>query len=52
MMYRALKHSRLRSVGSFGLALPLLIVLLSVVGYVVTSAFTNFLAASPETQVL
>jgi PAS domain S-box-containing protein len=32
-----LKHSRLRSAGSFGLALPLLIVLLSLVGYVVTS---------------
>jgi PAS domain S-box-containing protein len=32
-----LKHSRLRSRGSFGLALPLLIVLFSLVGYVVTS---------------
>jgi PAS domain S-box-containing protein len=32
-----LKHSRLRSAGSFGLALPLLIGLLSLVGYVVTS---------------
>ncbi len=32
-----MKHSRLRSAGSFGLALPLLIVLLSLVGYVVTS---------------
>src|SRR3954466_15637824 len=32
-----LKHSRLRSAGSFGLALPLLIALFSLVGYVVTS---------------
>ena len=32
-----MKHSRLRSAGSFGLALPLLIVLLSLAGYVVTS---------------
>src|ERR1700742_2640281 len=32
-----LRHSRLRSAGSFGLALPLLTVLLSLVGYVVTS---------------
>ena len=32
-----MKHSRLRSAGSFGLALPLLIVVLSLVGYVVTS---------------
>src|SRR3954466_4715231 len=32
-----LKHSRLRSAGSFGFALPLLIVLLSLAGYVVTS---------------
>src|SRR3954463_9419418 len=36
-MYEPLKRSRLRSAGSFGLALPLLIVLLSLVGYVVTS---------------
>ena len=32
-----LKRSWLRSAGSFGLVLPLLIVLLSLVGYVVTS---------------
>src|SRR4051794_6793590 len=36
-MYEPLKRSRLRSAGSFGLALPLLIVLLSLVGYVITS---------------
>jgi PAS domain S-box-containing protein len=36
-MYEPLKRSRIRSAGSFGLALPLLIVLLSLVGYVVTS---------------
>src|SRR3954463_10999157 len=36
-MYEPLKRSRLRSAGSFGLALPVLIVLLSLVGYVVTS---------------